>query len=284
MRAKMNDEQCLIPKGFLQSGQSLPITKTISFKHPTVQDIWDLDKSHFGLHSEEMYYSMINIFLTDPYQYMVYLDDKGLDYEKVTPFQLFVMLFEDRLKMYSNYLKAHPDEDINGSLVNDIYFRSFKFFMDVDSFAVVAMDDDSKVIVYDNEVIINEYNFDYIYDFVKSVNGIPDIERIYPEDEWAKQILIEDERERLKKLKLKKDKVNEEDKNIDRLGNLLSSITWTCNGGVTPFNRNQLHMYDLIDGIHRTDKLLNYKNIMVGLYSGCLDKKKIKFKELHWSN
>ena len=75
----------------------------------------------------------------------------------------------------------------------------------------------------------------------------------------------------------------EEETNKNRLGNLLSSITWSCNGGVTPFNRNQLHMYDLIDGINRTDKLLHYKNTMTGYYSGCIEKKSINFNELHWS-
>ena len=42
-------------------------------------------------------------------------------------------------------------------------------------------------------------------------------------------------------------------------------------------------MYDLVDGINRTDKLLSYKNTMTGLYAGCIDKKNINFNELHWS-
>ncbi len=126
---------------------------------------------------------------------------------------------------------------------------------------------------------MNSTMYDVIAEFIKKINGIPDEEKIYPEDEWAKQILIEDEREKIKR-QAKKPK---EDTNNNRLGNLLSAITWSCNGGITPFNRNQLHMYDLVDGIHRTDKLLNYRNTMVGLYSGCVDKKKIDFNELHWS-
>lgn len=282
MRAKTNDEISLIPKSFLQSGNDLPLTKDVKFKHPTVQEVWDIDQEHLGLHSEEMYYSMINIFLTDPYQYMVYLDDRGLDYEKVTPFQVFIFLFQDRMKIYEQYLNTHPDCDISKELKNDIYFKSFKFFFNVDTFSPLKTDEENWIVVSDSTPLFDEMIYDYIYDFVKGVNGIPDIEKIYPEDEWAKQILIEDERERLKKL-AKKKKNEEESSNKDRLGNLLSSITWASNGGVTPFNRNQLHMYDLVDGLDRTNKLLNYKNTMTGLYSGCLDKKKINFKETHWS-
>lgn len=283
MRAKTNDEECLLPKGFLQSGQDLLIAKSISFKHPTVQEVWDLDKDHLGLHSEDIYYSMVNVFLTDPYQYMVYLDDRGLDYEKVTPFQVFTMLFQDKMDLYSTFLKEHPDMDITKEIFDDIYFKAFSFFMGIDKFSIQEIEGE-KYVVSNNMAIINEYNYDYIFDFVKSINGIPDIEKIYPEDEWAKQILIEDERERLKKIAKKKQNSEKENDNKDRLGNLISSITWSCNGGVTPFNRNQLHMYDLVDGLNRTDKLLHYKNTMVGLYSGCVDKKKINFKEIHWQN
>ena len=102
---KTNDKKDLIPKSFLQSGNNLPITTSISFKHPIIQDIIDIDKEHFGLYSENIYYSMINVFLTDPYDYMVFLDDKGIDYETVNSFDVFCLLFNDyieRIQTLSN--------------------------------------------------------------------------------------------------------------------------------------------------------------------------------------
>ena len=91
MLAKMNrdKEKDLIPKSFLKSGNNLQITDSISFKHPIIQDIIDIDKEHFGLYSENIYYSMVNVFLTDPYDYMVFLDDKGIEYEDVNCFEVF---------------------------------------------------------------------------------------------------------------------------------------------------------------------------------------------------
>lgn len=283
MLAKTNKTQdnSLIPKSFLQSGKDLPLTKKIKFKHPTVQEVFDIDEEHLGLYSEDIYYSMVNVFLTDPYQYMVYLDDKGIDYETVTPFQVFVMLFQDRMKQYEEYLNVNPNFDISKILENDIYVKSLKFFLGVDSFSIVSCSENEYIVINGDNPLFNEEIYNYIFEFVKSVNGIPEIDKIYPEDEWAKQILIEDERERLKKQLKNREK--DDNSNKDRIGNLLSNITWACNGGITPFNRNQLHMYDLIDGLHRTNKLLNYKNTMIGYYSGCVDKKKINFKELHWS-
>ena len=81
-----------------------------------------------------------------------------------------------------------------------------------------------------------------------------------------------------------KHKDEDDEKNVDRFGNLLSNITWVSNGAITPFNRQNLHLFDLIDGFKKTDKLLNYKNTMTGLYSGCIEKKKINMNEIHWSN
>lgn len=281
---QMNKNMQQISKSFLQSGNDLPITKTLHFKHPTIQEIIDIDKDHNGLYSEEVYYAMINIFLTDPYTYMVYLDDKGLDFECVKPFDLFILLYNDyldKLKSMESMISKEQLQELNR---NNIYLRSINFFFGIDDFFIAKDETGETVLGYgDNELLIDSNIYNYIFEFIKKINGIQESEHINPEDEWAKQILIDDEREKLKKL-AKKQENNNEESNRDKLGNLLSSITWSCNGGVTPFNRNQLHMYDVVDGIQRTDKLLNYKNTMVGLYSGCVEKKHINFDDLHWSN
>lgn len=278
-----NKEKELISKSFLQSGNDLPITTSIKFKHPIIQDIIDIDKKHFGLYSEYMYYSMVNVFLTDPYDYMVFLDDKGIDYEAIKPFDVFCLLFSDYIERIQPINNKYTEEQIVRLSQHNIYFSAFKFFLGIENFFIAKDENGNKVLGYgDGNFLMDSTIYDYISEFVRKINGIPDTEKIYPEDEWAKQILIEDERERLKK-QAKKHENDEDEINKNRLGNLISSLTWSCNGGVTPFNRNQLHMYDLVDGINRTDKLLSYKNTMTGLYAGCIDKKNINFNELHWS-
>lgn len=285
MRVKTNKENDLISRSFLQSGNDLPITRSVKFKHPTLQEVFDIDADNSGLHSEEIYYSMINIFLTDPYTYMVYLDDRGIDYEQSTPFEVFILLYKEYMNKLNEASDLYTPEQFNIILNNNIYTKTFHFFLGIKSFFIGKDTDGNDVIGYgDNHFLMDSNIYNYVTEFVKKINGIHDEDRIYPEDEWAKKILIEDERERIKKQSKKHEKDTEENSNKNRLGNLLSSVTWACNGGITPFNRNQLHMYDLIDGIHRTDKLLNYKNTMTGLYSGCIEKKKINLNELHWSS
>ena len=271
----------LISTSFLQSGNDLQLTKTASFKHPILQEVLDIDKNNYGLNSELLYYSMVNVFLTDPYDYMVFLDDNGVDYEQVSPFDVFCLLCNEYVDNIMNSEELTDLEKTN-LFSNNLYFKAFKFFLGVESFFIAQTEDGNNIILDNNkEFLLNSEMYNYVSEFIRKINGIPETDKINPEDDWAKQILIEDERERLKKQAKKKQK--DDDSNKNRLGNLISSITWSCNGGITPFNRGQLHMYDLIDGINRTDKLLHYTNTMNGYYSGCIEKKNINFNEVHWS-
>lgn len=281
--AKTVEEKHLIPKSFLQSGFDLKITDTISCKHPTISEVLAIDEENLGLHSEEQYYAMVNLFLTDPYSYMVYLDDLGIDYEKSNSFEVFVLLYNDYISKIKELSSACNEKQLNFLIHNNIYSKAFKFFFGIESFFIAKDENGNDVVAYgNNEFLFDKDTYPYIEEFIKRINGIPDIDKIYPEDEMSKQILLEDERDKIKRKMKHKDEKDE--KNIDRFGNLLSNITWVSNGSITPFNRQNLHLFDLIDGFKKTDKLLNYKNTMTGLYSGCIEKKKINMNEIHWSN
>lgn len=281
--AKTVKEQYLISKSFLQSGKPLQITKTVYCKHPTIQEILDIDFEHFGLHSEEIYYSMVGLFQTDPYIYMVFLDDHGVDYETVNSFEVFVLLYSEYMNKIISLQDEMSEDKISYLLHNNIYTRTFKFFFGIDDFYIANDEDGNTVIAYGNgNFLFDKDTYKYIEEFIKRINGMPEIDKIYPEDNIAKQILLEDERAKLKN-KAKKEQNENDHENISRLGDLLSNVTWVSNGGITPFNRTELHIYDLIDALHKTDKYLNYQNTMTGLYSGCIDNKKINMKEIHWS-
>ena len=65
---------------FLLSGNDLKLNDFVSVKHPVLNDIFNLNN---GFNCEEIYWSYIFILLSDPYDYMVELDDMGIDYEEV---------------------------------------------------------------------------------------------------------------------------------------------------------------------------------------------------------
>lgn len=270
-----------ISKSFLQSGNPLTLTSKLSCKHPTVREVLEIDKDKYGLTSELQYYAFVSVFLTDPYEYMVFLDDHSIDYEESTPFDTFILLFRGYMDRLMELESQMPKDKWINLFNNNLYYSAFRFFFGVEKISL-AKDETGEIVLVDqdNNWMMNSELYDYVHQFIVEINGIPKTDKINPSDNEAKMILIEDERDRQKKESKKK----KESTTQNRLGDLLSSVTWGSNGCVTPFNRLDLHMYDLIDGINRTDKMLAFKNTMTGYYSGCIDKKNINFEKLHWSS
>lgn len=64
----------------------LPITDEISVHIPTVGEILNS--------GENVYYSMAQAFSSVPYDVQVWLDDMGIDYEKITEFELFFLMLQ----------------------------------------------------------------------------------------------------------------------------------------------------------------------------------------------
>ena len=68
---------------------SIDIIPNLSIRIPTVGEI---------LEDEFAYYSIVSSLTATPFQYMVQLDDMGVDYTKITDYDLFRMLFPFYIK------------------------------------------------------------------------------------------------------------------------------------------------------------------------------------------
>ena len=68
----------------LLNATSVDIAPNLSVKIPTVGEI---------LEDEFTYYGIVSSLTASPFQFMVQLDDMGIDYTKITDYQLFTMLF-----------------------------------------------------------------------------------------------------------------------------------------------------------------------------------------------
>ena len=177
-----------IKKSFLLSGQDFPITKTLSVKHPTVQEVLDIDKEHNGYFSEDVYYTWVNIFTCNPYDYMVYLDDKKIDYEKIDNFDLFILLYEDMISNYKEQINTLSKEEQQLVLSNSQHHKAIKFFLNKEN-AILAKDENGNTVIGDcdsNLVLIDRDTYALISEFIKQINGIYESDQINPEDDFAK--------------------------------------------------------------------------------------------------
>lgn len=138
------------------------------------------------------------------------------------------------------------------------------------SFCLVSTDDPDCQI--DREI------YEYLYEWVRAVNQVSDSGKIRPADECARQILIEDTRRELRKKQKEHD-----DEPINRIGNLMSAVSFGGNGVVTPFNLPSCKLYWLFEAFHIENNKSNASHILDGLYHGTLNSKDVNKEELDWT-
>lgn len=272
---KVNDIS--ISRAFLESGNDFQITPSLIVKHPSLNEIIQLGN---GIHCDDIYWGYVFTILSDPYDNMVWLDDQGIDYEQVSPFDVFILRWEQNEEEY----KSSKDKFDALGLPSPIAVmqESLKFFLGDHTFNIGVLKDDNSKILYDiknNRVQINKIIFDYISGFIRLINGLDKTDHINPANKNAKKILIEDMRDEQRR-KMKKKKKDDED--TDYLGKMISGVVHGGNGGITPFNFKELKIYQLYSSLTIQQKLTHFNHVMAGVYQGTVKFESISKKELNW--
>ncbi len=264
-------------KMLLMSGKDFKLTNNITLYHPAVEDIISLNN---GFGSEELYWKYTQLIMCDPYSNMVMLDDLDKDFMNITPFEVFIIQWEKHEADYKNNKQFY--DELNFHPTNFIV-NALNFFMtEKHDFALSHYQDGSPCLydINNTDCQINKETFEYIYQWLKSINKIDYSNRINPADENARKILIEDTRNELKKA-VKRKKKKEAD--TEYIGNLLSAVSFGGNSAITPFNLNKCKIYWIFEAFSVDSKKSNASHLLDGIYHGTISSKEINKKELDWS-
>ena len=121
---------------------SIDIVPKLSIRIPTVGEI---------LEDEEHYYSLVSSLTATPFQYMVQLDDMGIDFTTITDYELFIMLFP---------LYCKSDLSI---LFGDLKTSDFDVYMN--------QENNSKFLYSpSNNIIIDELIYNDLTDTIRKIN------------------------------------------------------------------------------------------------------------------
>ncbi len=231
-------------------GENFVVSKYIVLHQPTIDEI-----TNYG---EDEYYSMIYQLTATPQSMKVWLWDMGIDYTTITPFELF----------YSILYRLYPQENTS------IIFGN----LDLTKFKIMHRKDNGSILLYqivDNEpVIIDEFTYNMIMDYLRQAHIIHKDEKI-PANETTKMILIEDDREEQLK--------NKNKEYHSQLKNLISSMI-NCEG----FKYNHSQVWDMkinafMDSVKRISKIKNADLLLQSGYSGFgVSLKDIDKKQLDW--
>ena len=236
----MENKKCLL------NATSVEIVPNLSLRIPTVGEI---------LEDEDKYYGIVSSLTASPFQYMVQLDDMGIDYTQITDYQLFMMLFP----MY-----AQSDLSL---IFGDLDTSDFNVY--------INQDDDSQVIYSpSNNIVIDELVYNDLSDMMRKINLFEKV-KSKPGNESARKYLLEKER--------KKQKRNAKKPRFPYLEKMVIALV---NTSEFPYNYEtcmDLSIYKFNQSLQQIQRKIAFDNTMVGVYAGTVDTSKMADKDaLSW--
>lgn len=234
-------------KRSLLKADKIYITDKMYVRIPTVGEI---------LEDEQNYYNLITSLTATPFQYMVQLDDIGVDFTKITDYQLFMMLFP---------LFAQRDD--MSILFGDIDFSDIQICPN-------PQNDTQVLYSKKNDVIIDEFIYSKIADAIRKINNL-EREKRKPGNEEGKKRRLNIER--------RKQKRNANKPYEPYLENLIVALV---NNKEFPYDYDscmKLSMYRFNRSFKQIQHKTTFDNTMIGVYAGTVDTTKMKDKScLSW--
>lgn len=231
--------------------RSIDLTPQIQIRVPTVGEV---------MKEEETYLSLVSILTSSPFQYMVHLDDMGIDYATITSYEMFLELFP---------LCASNDLSI---LFGDIKTNDFDVFKNPQN--------GTKVIYSPSQdLIIDELIYNQLSDLVRKMNLLKK-DRRKPGNKEAREYLLEKERKKIKRRERNRKARGYSESEFEKV------IIALVNNKDFKYDYSSildLSIYTFYQSFNQIQTNINFNNVMRGVYAGTVDVSKLKDKScLSW--
>ena len=229
----------------------IDITDKISVSIPTVGEILD---------NENDYYTFLSMLTAMPIDYMVMLDELGLDFSEVSEYELFLILFP--------YIQG---EYTKGSVGSRLLFRD----LDISKFRIAADEQDGSFALVDttNDIVIDRTVQMKIASAFRKIHGIKkDVRK--PANKEARDYMLEIARRKAKRAATRKEK-----------SQLEMSIVALVNSSEFKYDFKsvrELTIYQFNESLHQVIKRVDYDKYMFGVYSGTISAKDMSKEDLNW--
>lgn len=223
---------------------SVEVVPNLTVRIPTVGEI---------LEDEFHYYNIVSSLTAVPFQYMVQLDDMGIDYTAITEYELFSMLF-----------LGYTQSDLS------ILFGD----LDVSDFKYQTIDNRMVIISNKNDIVIDEYVYNKLADTIRKINLFDKVNS-KPGNEHMKKYLLEKERKKLKR--------NAKKPKEAYLEKLVIALVNTSDFPYDYETCMNLSIYNFNQSFKQIQHKITFDNTMLGIYSGTVDTSKMINKDaLSW--
>lgn len=225
--------------------RSIPINDKIGVCVPTVGEI---------IANEDDYYSMVSLFTAMPIDYMVALEDAGIDFTSINEWQMFLIFFAS--------IKGRDLHLILGDL-------------DLSKFDVGVSEDNGDVVLLDieNDIRIDREVHSKIANALRKIHHL-EKNRRKPANDDAKQYMLERAR---KKMKRKQGRVED-----SQLEPLIIAMVNTEQFKYDFEGTLELSIYQFNESVRQIIKKVDYDNRMYGIYAGTVSAKDLSPDDLNW--
>lgn len=222
-----------------------PITDKIVLRIPTIGEL---------LEDEDSYNAVLSVWTAAPIDYMVFLDDCGLDFTTLSDYDLFILL--------SRFLSMYNTSLIFGG----IDFSKFHPAEDVETGKVALVD-------AENDIVIDKGIYYTIAGALRKINGLKRNNRT-PAGEETKKYMLERERIKMKRKKRRKE--------VSQLESLIVAMVNTQQYKYDFDGTRGLTVYQFYESVRQVIKKVDYENRMIGVYAGTVNAKELSNDDLNW--
>lgn len=235
----------MITKSSFLKLSEIPITDKIKVLNPKVSDVLD---------DENSYYATTSLLTSTPFALIVQLDDKGIDYENVSEFELFTMI-----------IKGLSQKDLHLIIKG----------VEPENLQICKNEESDEIVLYDkvNDVLIDRFVSDEICRVLRKICGFKK-DTGSAANKAAKKYIIDRKRRKLKRNALKPQDSVLEKMVISLVNN--KDFPYDYDGALN------LSLFQFNSSVSQIPKLKNYEQVMNGLYAGTVDSKHINLQDINW--
>lgn len=224
--------------------REVPITDKIHIMLPEVGDVLD---------NEEDYYVCVSLLTGMPIDFMVQLDDIGVDFSEINDYDLFLILFHTIQSMDTSLLFGNLD------------LKKFEYGKNTDTGMSVVYDEE-------DDIVIDRVVQTKIANTLRKIHHLEKDNR-KPGNKEAKEYLLERARKKQKRHKRNKD---------SQLSQLIIAMVNTEQFKYNFETVRNLTIYQFNESVRQVQHKVDYDNRMHGIYAGTIDPKSISQDDLNW--
>lgn len=221
-----------------------PVTDSISVIIPTVGQILD---------NEDLYNDIVSSFTAMPIDFMVQLDDAGIDFTTINEFDLFIMLSEGLKKVDTSLV-------LKG--------------INLSEFELCVNNRTKKLVLYDRTsgIEIGRREHNQIASILRKINHL-EKNRKRPANDDAKKYMLERMRTKMKRRPRME---------TSQLEQLIVAMVNTEQFKYDFESVRNITIYQFNECVRQIVNKVNYDNRMFGVYSGTVNVKELSQDELNW--